>query len=211
MLPTGIERQHITPTRMKAFKFIAFFALLSVCGFNAQAQGTVIFSTFPFAPVTDQMTGQRIPSSAWLAQLYYGPAGASESQLISVANPPANLVTDGFVTSGTRFTDPAVVAGGSFGTFRVRLWSAILGPTWETAYPIWLSGFVSEGKLGKSNLGLIRTGDPDGSPPESAASLQGIRPGEIGIQPFTVGIPEPGIWALGLVSALTALWFRRQM
>lgn len=191
-------------------KAILLLSLLSVCSFSAHAQGRVNFSTYNFAPVTNLLTGQLIPSgSGWWAQLYYGSYGASDSQLIAVTNPPVHFAIDGYIlTSTPYYTDPAIVAGGAFGSFQVRVWTADLGDNWDQAYNSWLSGPCC-GILGKSNVGTIATANADAFPPAPPASLKGTGLGEIGIRPFYVGLPEPGVLALGLAGALALLWFRR--
>lgn len=194
---------------MKAILLIFAFSL-ACC--SAHAQGKINFSTFNFAPCTNQNTGTLMPTGpGFWAQLYYGPAGAREDQLISVTNAPVHFAVAGYILNATPYyTDPAVVPGGAFGTFQVRAWEAVLGDTWETAYANWLSGPPGP-LLTKSNLGLIRTADANADPPQTPASLAGNGPGEIGIRRFFgQPLPEPGTLALGLAGTLALLWFRRR-
>lgn len=192
-------------------KTILLITAISAACCGAHAQGKINFSTFNFAPVTNMWTSSLVPAGpGWWAQLFYGPAGATEQQLITVTNAPVHLAIAGYVLNTTPYyTDPAVVPGGAFGTFQVRVWEALLGDNWETAYANWLAQ-PPGGRLGKSNLGIIRTADANADPPQTPASLAGTGPGEVGIRAIPISIPEPGTVALGLAGALALLWPQRR-
>lgn len=178
---------------------------------SSYGQGLIAFKTFGGgvnAPATNALTGLRIPAGAtFMAQLYYGAAGAAESSLISVSNAPVPFTSVGYVIRGeTYYTDPAIVAGGAIGTFQVRAWEAVLGATWDVAYINWLSNTGPyEGKvLGKSNLTQVKTGDPNSVPPGTPSAL-------IGLTGFSlVPVPEPGVLALCALGFVALLWRRRQ-
>ena len=192
---------------------IVSLLLFACVGATSFGQGTVLFSTCPFAPATNTVTGQPIPAGIeWSAQLFYGPAGSSESQLIPFTNAPAHFAVAGYIFQSTAYyTDPGVVNGGAFAAVQVRIWSSILGNDWNSAYGSWLSlGYdVWRHGVAKSNVGLIQTGNPNAAPPGLPASLRGGNPGEIGLRPFSfTPIPEPSVLALALGGALFFLWHR---
>lgn len=169
------------------------------------AQGQINFATIGVgvnAPVTNTLNWQRVPTgNTFLAQLYYGPAGAGESSLISVTNPAVGFAVDGFIIAGTRLTDPVVVAGGQVGTFQVRVWEAVLGATWEQAYQNWNSMSVT-GALGFSQLIQVKTT----AAPDSPVYLTSL-------QPFLVDsgtLPEPATAWLGLLGAAAVLYWRKR-
>ncbi len=178
--------------------------LLVLAPVSVSAQGLINFATIGVgvnAPLTNMITGQRVPAgNTFLAQLYYGPAGITDqSSLISVTNPPVGFASAGFVNAGTRYTDPAVVAGGQVGTFQVRAWEATLGANWELAYANWLFS-ANPGVMVWSSLIQVKTGSNDSNPPVSAANLVGIS--------FTV--PEPATTLLGLLGAGVLLWWKQR-
>jgi hypothetical protein len=182
--------------------------LLALAPVSVSAQGQINFATIGVgvnAPITNQLTGQRVPAgNTLLAQLYYGPAGITDPwSLISVTNPAVGFAVDGFVIAGTRLTEPAVVAGGQVGTFQVRVWEASLGTGWEQAYQSWIS--LPDHMLVWSSLIQVKTTIAPDSPPY----LTGLPP--IYLPPVLV--PEPTTIALGLLGAGVLLWWgkcRRQ-
>jgi hypothetical protein len=164
------------------------------------------------APITNYVTGQRITGPDYFAQLYYGMSWATESQLVPLTNPPAVVNSLGYITTGsgggTRYTDPAILPGGVLGSFQVRVWSAVLGQSWEMALSTWLSGtgwpFDPAIVVAKSEL-VLATPTIAPTPP---ALL-------VGLKPFAyVPIPEPTVLALGtaglLVLVLRRLKTRRE-
>jgi hypothetical protein len=167
--------------------------LLVLTPISVSAQGQINFNTLGagvYAPVTNVLTGDRVPAgNTFLAQLYYGPAGLTESwSLISVTNPAVGFAALGFVVAGVRYTDPAVVAGGQVGTFQIRVWEATLGTNWEQAYLNWISS-PAPGLMGWSSLIQVKTTVV----PDSPAFLVGLPP--IYLSP----VPEPATALLGLL------------
>jgi hypothetical protein len=178
--------------------------LLVLAPVSVFAQGQINFANIGVgvnAPVTNMLTGERVPAgNTFLAQLYYGPAGLTESwSLISVTNPAVGFAAPGFVVAGTRYTDPSVVAGGQVGTFQIRVWEATLGSNWEQAYLNWISS-PAPGLMGWSSLIQVKTT----AVPDSPAFL-------VGLPPIYLGpVPEPGTAVLGLVGAGILLWWRKR-
>jgi len=161
------------------------------------------------APVTNIVTGQRVSGTGYLAQLYYGPAGASESSLVTFGGTTAaNFATAtlaGYVITstggGVRTVDlsiPGVVAGQPT-SFQLRAWEASLGATWELAFPAWQSGAAGP-VLGKSAIISTKT---------SATIAETAQP-LLGLQGFNLTpVPEPSVIALGALG-LAALLYRRR-
>lgn len=192
---------------MKKLTIIAAFAVACLA---ARGQGTIAFSTYNFAGATNMVTGQPIPAGdEWSAQLYYGPAGSSWDQLVPCTNAPIHFALPGYILGQAYYTG---VPSGAYAAVQVRIWSTILGNDWDSAFARWLSGTPDVWTTGvaKSNVGLIRTGNPNAQPPGLPAFLRGNQEGEIGIRPFSfVPIPEPSVVALGLIGALIFLCRRR--
>lgn len=169
-------------------------------------QGQISFATFNTAvnaPITNGLTGALATGSGYYAQLFYGPAGAVESALVSLTNAPATLSAAGYVTTGsgggTRYTQDAVVAPGS-ALFQVRAWTAALGNNWTTALANWQSGANPTAVLGKSNIIPVTTTVAP-TPPALLAGLQGFS-----LQP----VPEPSVIALGALGLAAILYRRRK-
>jgi len=183
---------------------IAFASFVSI-GFT---QGYVNFANDTASYITNAVTGQRVPTgTAFLAQLYYGAAGATEGQLVSVTNAPVNFGLAGRVTGGGRFLNSATVAGGASGTFQIRAWEAVLGNTWEAALPNWESGGNFAGKvLGKSGLIQVKSADGSAVPLPTPAALSGLTP--FSLNSFVV-VPEPGVLALLALGVVGLIWRRR--
>lgn len=179
-------------------------------------QGGIVMNTFGGAvdaPITDAITGQKVVGTAYLAQLYYGPAGAAEASLVAaVGSPggvgvvpaPAHFSTAAFpgyiLTStggGNRYCDPTVVAPGAVTTFQIRAWQANLGATWEEALGTWSATTV----LGKSALIQTITSASAGEAPKPLTGLAGFN---------LVPVPEPSVIALGAIGLVALLWRRRK-
>jgi hypothetical protein len=177
-------------------------------------QGGIVLNTRTggvLAPVTDTLTGQLVTGNAYLAQLYYGAAGAAESSLVPVLGgvAPSTTGTPAWFSSGTtagyilgstgggnRYTDPAVAAPGAVTAFQLRAWQASLGATWEEALGNWSSTTV----MGKSGIIEVVT---------SANALDTPKP-LTGLAAFNlVPVPEPSVIALGAIG-LVALLLRRR-
>jgi len=193
--------------KIKTLLLGAAITTMAAVGYS---QGTVSFGTFQFAPATNTVLGARVPTGAgYLAQLYYGGATATEAQLISVTNAPANFApVAGFISAGTRYTQAGVLGGGAPGTFQIRAWTAALGSSYEAAlveYHNPSSPLYGTAVLGNSQLFNVTTGNPNGSPPTSPALIPNTLPGW-----NLVPVPEPSVIALGALGLAAVLWRRRK-
>jgi hypothetical protein len=161
------------------------------------------------ARVTDFRTGLFVSGTAYLAQLYYGPAGTTDwFTMVPVLDAPGgSIAAPAWFSSGTlpgyiltstgggnRYTDPAIVVPGALTSFQLRAWSAVLGGSWEEA----LVNYSSTTSLGFSAIIEVAT---------SANNLDTPKP-LTGLQPFTIGVPEPSVIALGVLGLLALLWHR---
>jgi len=180
---------------------LTFAGVLLAIG--VQAQGTVNFANNAATAISNIVTGARVPAgNTFLAQLYYGTAGAvDDSSFISVATAPATFTLAGQVLAGARSTS---LVGGTTGSFQIRAWEASLGATWDVAFPAWQSG--AAGVLGKSGIIQVKTADPSSVPPGTPTSLI-TGTGLTGF--YLTPVPEPTVIALGALG-LAALLYRRR-
>ena len=163
--------------------FLSLFILTS----QTVAQGYIFFAnvTQDLAVekrITDFVRGDYL-TSEYVAQLFYGPEGALESQLCPVDAPV--FFPDRF--PGT-FVGPALmipgVPAGCIATFEVRVWSGGRYPTWELGYEASLTD--SNARTGRSQSFTMKTGSEE-QPTELALAMPW----------FGVGvIPEPATTAL---------------
>jgi len=196
-------------------KRILLTLVAGLVSFSVFGQGGIVLNTRTggvLAPVTDRLTGQLVAGNAYLAQLYYGAAGAAESSLVpvlagvapSTTGAPAWFSTGttagyilGSTGGGNRYTDPAVAAPGALTAFQLRAWQASLGTTWEAALNNWNDTTV----MGKSAIITVVT---------SANALDTPKP-LTGLAAFTLDpIPEPSVIALGAIGLVGLLWRRRK-
>lgn len=176
---------------------------LMVAALGAYAQGTLTFvNAAPpamDAPIFNNIPGAPQPNvrasgSSFQAQLYIGPAGTTSASALTtngVSGTPASLQSGaaaGYFNGGVR--DIAGTTAGTIITAQVRAWSTTGGATWETAGPNF---------RGESNLIQVTLGGGQTLP----ANL-------LGLQSFTVGIPEPSSIALGLLGLGAIVLFRRR-
>jgi len=178
-------------------------------------QGGIVLNTRTggvLAPITDQLLGTLAAGNGYLAQLYYGAAGAAESSLVPVLNQPppgattgANAwlstgATAGFILGstggGNRYTDPTVAAAGALTSFQLRAWQASLGATWETALNNWGPTTV----MGRSAIIQVATSTGPLDTPKPLTGLGGFD---------LVTVPEPSVIALGAIGLVALLWRRR--
>jgi len=178
-------------------KLVITLALVGAC-VSAFAQGTVNFANVGVgvnAPVyLGSLAGAKLAGTAYLAQLFAGPAGSTEAALLPVGA-TANFLTgaqSGYFTGGARTIDG--VAGGTAAVLQVRAWDAASGATWAAA------SANPAAFLGRSGLLNITLAVPPATPPNLA-----------GLQSFFIAqVPEPTTMALAGMGAAALLIFRRR-
>lgn len=205
-------------------KTIVLAALAAgILAVNSYGQGKVSFNLSSLSPipfVTNGVTGANLQGNTWRAQLFYGNSGTAGSTALAasyapvwsavsgtVSTPFANFLIPGVVNdNATKYTDPAVVAGGATGYFQVRAWASVLGADWATAYGAWQASPADNAKLlGWSTVIKINAvADNNASPPPTPSSLAGLT--SFGVFP----VPEPSVLALGVLGLAALLWRRRQ-
>lgn len=195
---------------------------------GAYAQGTVVFNnngTGYRAPVyapqvgaasqsllgntatgtpagTQVYTGGLLVGSGYTAQLFAGPAGTTDANLLVGA---AALVTfrtgsaSGFTSSATA-TLANVPKDAAAAVFQIRVWdnSSGLYASWAEAFPAWQSGAIAAG------MGNLFTVNAIGGDLNTPPSL-------VGQQSFNIYlVPEPGTIVLAGLAAASLLIFRRR-
>lgn len=182
-------------------------------GLSAYAQGTVAFQNRDTAnnvnaPIYDlTVGGTKLEGTAYLAQLFAGPAGSAESAL-----KPAGAAVDfrtgnaaGYVNVGSaasRAIDG--VAFGANAAVQIRAWSASGGATWDEA--VAKAAADASVHVGMSKLLTITT----------AASALNVPSPMVGLESFPIVsqasgvIPEPSTLALAALGAAALLIRRRK-
>lgn len=189
---------------------------MGLVSFSVFGQGAITFGTFGggvTALATNIVTGLPVSGNGYLAQLYYGAAGATEAQLVpcplqnGTVPAPARFGASGPVLGyivastggGTRYANAAVVAPGENTAFQIRAWDATLGADWDIAQAAWMSGPIGPG-LGSSSIITTKT----------SATSSSATPPLTGMTSFTLRpVPEPSVIALGALG-LAALLYRRR-
>jgi len=182
-------------------------AAIAFAALGSFAQGYVNFANTTTSYISNILTGARVPTGpGFLAQLYYGPAGAAESALVSVSTAPVNFGLAGRITAGGRFLDNAIVTGGATGTFQIRAWETALGADYPTAFANWSSGTAAYAGLvlGSGNLVQVATANGGVTPLPTPAPLAGLQ------SFYLVPVPEPSVIALGALGLAAVLWRRRK-
>jgi hypothetical protein len=181
-------------------KLILTLALGMAC-VSAFAQGTLIFGNANAqvnAPIWQDAitTGTKLAGTAWIAQLWYGPAGSVESAL--VANPTTATFSTtaaqaGYFFGGARTID--TIPAGSVAVLQVRVWNAAAGATWAAALA---NPTAYTGVSGLINATLT-------VPPATPVNM-------VGLGSFAVvqNVPEPSSFALAGLGAAALLIFRRR-
>jgi hypothetical protein len=184
--------------------FILLLAGMLSAG-SAFGQGSVTFAntaSFNYRLLTNNgsASGLMTGTNQWRIGLYVGALGTPEDSLVLVglATNLAPPFLAGYFSGGNPFWLYGPFGVGDPLTFQVRAWAFSGGLTYEEA--------INSGVLvGKSSLGVV-------TPPPGLlgpAALFGVGPGQIGA--FTIGVPEPSTYALGLLGvALFGLLGRRR-
>lgn len=167
------------------------------------AQGTVNFNNRIVgsvdARVQTAVDGVFARGAGYTAQLYAGPAGSAEGDLVAVPGTATFRDTSdaaaGYINPVGETAVPGI-AGGNVAVIQMRVWANNGGAL--TSYEA--AEGVSE--WGKSNLIDVSLGNPAGVPPTPAADL-------VGLTTFQLMVPEPSTYAL-LALGAAALFFRRR-
>jgi len=188
-------------------KKLLLTAVAMMVALGAFAQGTVNLQNNNSSLVyLDALGGTRAPAgSTYNVAIYYAPDGTTaEDAFVMVGNPAGfstSFALGGVFVGGTR-TVPTATPGG-FAQIQVRGWETAYGTSYESVYG-------TAGRVGKSNILRIDTGDPTTVPPGSATSLTaGTAPNAL--TPFVLAVvPEPSAIALGVLGAGALLLLRRR-
>ncbi len=178
----GVARLQRTPVQLTKQTLIALACALAAP--PTYAQGEINFANTDSQKITYFETGQPVEPGAFKLQLYWGPRGSTESALAPLSYEPALTgPVPGRFLGGNRKIPPG---DGKIVTVQIRAWS-VAYDTWEAA----LASGRGDVCVGKSNVF-------DADPSDTALGPPGLL---TGLQPFTVGIPEPSSAALLLIGA----------
>lgn len=189
-------------TIVQAMKRLLLFTTVLCLAINSYGQGFITWGNNPTgfrAPIYSATTGL-LTGTGYTFAVYTGPAGVTDTSALTLlvsttfrtTTATGQTLPKGLVNGATT-TVPGVQAGESC-KFQIRAWDNLGGTvtTWEQALP-----YVSEHgyapMLLSAPLGGVGT---DGT--EYATPATG------GWQSFTIIIPEPATWAVGLL-AMTIL------
>ncbi len=151
---------------------------------------------------TQTYTGAVLSGAGYFAQLYAGPAGATETSLLA-ATPTTTFRTGSAagVVAPLTATLAGVAADAASAVIQLRAWdnSSGLYATWAQAEVAWLAGTIAAGKSPLLTVNAI--GGTLNAPPYLA-----------GLQSFNIytAVPEPSTFALLGLGALGMLIFRRK-
>lgn len=121
------------------------------------------------SPVTNAMTGRPVKGPEFVAQLYVGPAGTAEDELLS-AGPPAPFLQGelGYFSGGLR-TNPFVRVNAAIGAFQVRVWDSTAFASYDEAVMIGIEGDTNA-VVGKS--AVFENAATSSDPPAVLTNLQ---------------------------------------
>ena len=170
-------------------KTLILTVALGVACLSGFAQGQLNFANFGAGanqPIfnTDGVTKL---GTGFSADLYWGPAGTTDSTLLSALGQPASFSgSSGYFFGGTRTINGQ--PGGATITGQVRVWDTADGNSWAAAYAAGLAGSMTA-VIGESVIFNIMLTTPP-STPNSLTGLNG--------HPFALDvlIPEPSAVAL---------------
>jgi len=193
-------------------KKLLVVGLLVIATASAFAQGQVSFNNNGLqTPLPDSLAvffgdpaagGHRLTlgDGAFVAQLWYGPAGSPESALTALTDPAtpfrvATTLSPGTWANGGTKTLPGI-AEQATAVLQVRVWDTTKGSTYAAA-----SAANNGQYVGKSVL-FNYVAPPAGSP-VSAYNMANFTG-------FFVAVPEPSVIALGILGAGVLLLRRRK-
>ena len=170
---------------------------LSACAGNVFGQGQVTMANNSSSLVMNVLTGQPVAIGSTSFQLYYGPAGTPEANLLP-ASPIAgtSAVLAGRIANTVIDIPTNSVPYGGAATFQIR--------AWRSSYASYDLAFQVGDLAGKSLLFNANT-SPNLTPPATPTSLAGLYPG-FALFP----VPEPSTFALAGLGLASLLLFRRR-
>jgi hypothetical protein len=161
-----------------------------------QGQVTMANNATSLIRLNDAVTGAAVAIGSISFQLYFGPAGTPEANLVPLL-PIAgtSAVLAGRIANTAIDVPLGVVPAGGTATFQI--WA------WQSSFASYAAAVAGGGGTGKSVLFNSAT-SAAGPPPPPPISLAGLYPG------FAVTIPEPSTFALAGLGAAALLLFRRR-
>ncbi|MDB6031761.1 MAG: hypothetical protein JWM16_2099 [Verrucomicrobiales bacterium] len=204
---------------MNSARVFCFYLVLLFSSSFCLGQGTLNFNTavnatsvIRYAPCTPlggssglKIDGSRHPTAQ--AAVYAGPAGSTEAQLVMIA-PAAGFVsgaTAGYVTAGSR-TISFLPQGYVGAVVQIRAWDSFTFTARSYEEAIQQFGYFGKSPIYTITEPLGGPGDPQGTPPVTAAHIPDQVGFDIGEPPITC--PEPSARSL-FGFALLGVWFYR--
>lgn len=175
--------------------------LLAVGGSSLHGQGTILFNNYvPAAGINGRVISfdeTPVSGSAYVAQLFAGPPGTSQSSLTPVGELPfGTRALAGYLDQSADLIRVIPnVAAGSPALVQMRVWSINGGATWDQAYYSGRWDVLVNG----SGIGQVTTGDA--AHPAPMVGFQGFLLLPAGL------VPEPSAGWL-LLAGVSALWWR---
>ena len=174
-----------------------------VVGHNASAQGLINFLNNATTLITVAGVGPMPPvAGQYYFQLFIAPAGTTIDSGFTATILGTNQASQGRFSGGVNVSVPGAPAG-STRAILVRGWSASLGGDYATALQNYLNG-GAPGQIGSSIIApnfIFGGFDGVGTIPTSPTfgGANGIPSG------FVIGIPEPSVFALCGVGAVSLM------
>jgi hypothetical protein len=170
-------------------------------GADGWSQGEVDFRNdrrfnIPADRLVRDTSGAPLVGENYLAQLYYGPAGASESSLNPVTATPATFRAPGTDLPGTWNGGYRTLTGffpGDDVTLQVRVWDGTIADSYEAAAALNFLGT----QHGVSATFSYRV--PAIGPPDFVFYMEGLRGFTLVPEPSAIGLALLGIGSLWLV------------
>jgi len=179
-------------------KKLLLVTVLIVASVATYAQGTLNFANFVQvappgvsvnAPIFNIDGTTRLAGSQFQAILYGGP-DANSLQAMGSAVGFATGTGAGYFIGGQRVV--TTVAGNTMAFLQVRAWDTLAGATWDAA-------FASGSGYGMSPILNLTLGQAPATPPNM-----------VGLQSFSLVVPEPSTIALAILGAATLFLRRRK-
>lgn len=184
-------------------KVLALGVSLLFVALTSRANYTITFDTFDPADFSQHLVFDvngttPLSGSAFLGQLYVGATALSLGKIGSNPEPfQTGTPGAGFIAAGPIDVVDPILNAGSSAFYQLRAWQASGGSSYEAAI---LSGVPT----GQSQVMQITLGGTTaGTPPTLLVATANLHPS------FALAVPEPSVWAMGLLGG-AALLFRRR-